>query len=321
MTLLGETLDPWLEELRRADYAAATVARYASAARRFLAWYEEEERRPPTLAGLTPIALVGYRAALQQQQATSTTNVHLAALRAWCSWLFDEGWLEEDPAVRLKSVRQVERDAPEPLSHTAVNALLRAAAGSRHGKRDYAMLQMMLQTGMRLGECQALRWGDLSLRERTGTVLIRAGKGNKARTVPLNGSVRTALVDYLAPFLECEATAAAVAEPWGKLTEVDGKRPLWPSQKGGQLGATGIWRAYKGIAADCAARDLAPADTTPHDLRHTFAHRYLEEHPGDLVGLARLLGHQSLDTTKIYTQPTVEQLARRVDAMPLNAYG
>jgi hypothetical protein len=84
MTLLQETLDPWLEELRRADYAPATVARYASAARRFLAWYEEEERRPPTLAGLTPIALVGYRTALQRQQSTSTTNVHLAALRAWC---------------------------------------------------------------------------------------------------------------------------------------------------------------------------------------------------------------------------------------------
>jgi site-specific recombinase XerC len=81
-----------------------------------------------------------------------------------------------------------------------------------------------------------------------------------------------------------------------------------------------MWRVYKGLAADCAARDLAPADTTPHDLRHTFAHRYLEEHPGDLVGLARLLGHESLDTTKIYTQPTVEQLARRVDKIPLNAY-
>ena len=67
--------------------------------------------------------------------------------------------------------------------------------------------------------------------------------------------------------------------------------------------------------------DLAPVEATPHDLRHTFAHRYLEEHPGDLVGLARILGHESLDTTKIYTRPTVEQLARRIGQLPLNAYG
>jgi site-specific recombinase XerC len=83
------------------------------------------------------------------------------------------------------------------------------------------------------------------------------------------------------------------------------KRPLWPSQKEDQLGDDGdlarLKRLVARLAADCAARDLAPADTTPHDLRHTFAHRYLEEHPGDLVGLARLLGHESLDTTKIYT--------------------
>jgi site-specific recombinase XerC len=70
-----------------------------------------------------------------------------------------------------------------------------------------------------------------------------------------------------------------------------------------------MWRMFKGVVGDCARRDLVPADTTPHGLRHTLAHRYLEKHPGDLVGLARILGHESLATTKIYTQPTVEQLA------------
>jgi site-specific recombinase XerC len=78
---------------------------------------------------------------------------------------------------------------------------------------------------------------------------------------------------------------------------------------------------FKGILDDSARWDLVPADATPHDLRHTFAHRYLEKHSGDLVGLARILGHESLDTTKIYTQPTVEQLARRISQIPLNAYG
>lgn len=57
-----------------------------------------------------------------------------------------------------------------------------------------------------------------------------------------------------------------------------------------------------------------------HTLRHTFASFYLRETPGDLIGLAMLLGHSSLDTTRIYGQPTVEQLASRVDRSSLNAY-
>lgn len=81
-----------------------------------------------------------------------------------------------------------------------------------------------------------------------------------------------------------------------------------------------MWRVIHNLVQDCAARDLVPEDTTPHACRHTFAHRYLERHPGDLVGLARLLGHADLNSTKIYTQPTAEELALRVDQIPLNAY-
>lgn len=321
MTRLAKTLGAWREALNRADYAATTVARYVSAIRRFLAWHEHEERRPPEMDDLTPIALVGYRRALQRSRATSTTNVHVAALRSWCRWLVEQGYLPEDPAARLKSVGRAERDAPEPLSNNAVNALLRAARRGRNGKRDHAILQMLLQTGMRLGECQALRWGDIDLGERKGTVFIRAGKGNKARTIPLNTSVRAALVEYTAPLLACEATAVEVATAWPQQPEQGTERPLWRSQKGGQFGSTGMWRAFKRVLDDCARRDLAPAEATPHDLRHTFAHRYLEEHTGDLVGLARILGHESLDTTKVYTQPTMEQMARRMGQISLNAYG
>ncbi|MBK7916696.1 MAG: tyrosine-type recombinase/integrase [Chloroflexi bacterium] len=63
-----------------------------------------------------------------------------------------------------------------------------------------------------------------------------------------------------------------------------------------------------------------PAEATPHSLRHTFATRYLLRHPGDLVGLARLLGHTSIQTTQIYVQPTEAEMARRVSQIDLNAY-
>jgi site-specific recombinase XerD len=63
-----------------------------------------------------------------------------------------------------------------------------------------------------------------------------------------------------------------------------------------------------------------PGEMSAHWLRHTFATHYLAAHPGDLVGLARLLGHTSLDTTSIYVQPTEEQLAHLVEELDVNAY-
>ena len=89
---------------------------------------------------------------------------------------------------------------------------------------------------------------------------------------------------------------------------------------GKQRSESGIWRMITGLVKVCAARGLVPPDTTPHDLRHTFAHHYLDAHTGDLVALARLLGHSSLDTTALYTQPTADALADRVEGLGLNAY-
>jgi len=63
-----------------------------------------------------------------------------------------------------------------------------------------------------------------------------------------------------------------------------------------------------------------PRTTSAHTLRHTFAWFYLREQPGDLIGLAPLLGRRSLDTTRIDGQPAAEQLAARVEALALNAY-
>jgi site-specific recombinase XerD len=311
----------WLGYLEEMDRSSKTIQRYAGVLRRFLAWYEREERQPMQFSDLTPIALMSYRAYLQKQWATATVNVHIAALRTWCQWLVKSNYLVENPAMNLKLVGQVQAAAPEPLSHTAVNALLREVRRGRHGKRDHAIVQMLLQTGMRIGECQALHWQDMTFREKKGSVLIRSGKGNKSRSIPLNRSIRSALVEYVAPTLNCKPVAKAVTEHWSKLEQGKLATPLWISQKGNQLSSPAMWRIISRAVKVCAQRELVPKETKPHDLRHTFAHRYLQQHPGDLVGLARILGHESLDTTKIYTQLTYEELTQRVEQIPLNAYG
>ncbi|MBX0326579.1 tyrosine-type recombinase/integrase [Oscillochloris sp. ZM17-4] len=320
MAELANLVSPWLSDLGSRDRSPRTVTRYRAAVSRFLAWYEAEERRPLDLGDVTPIALQGYRRALQKTAATSTVNIHTCALRAWCGWLTAQGHLDTNPATHLRLVRTTAPDAPSGLSDTAVNALLREAQRSRHPARDYALVQVMLQTGIRIGECAALCWRDITFGEKSGSLLVRAGKGNKARTVPLNGSARTALASYVGPILEVELTLRAVAQAWPQLQGAHASEHVWRSQMGKHLTDSGIWRVITGLVRNCAARGLVPAETTPHDLRHTFAQHYLDEHPGDLVALARLLGHSSLDTTAIYTQPTADELADRVENLPLNAY-
>jgi integrase/recombinase XerC len=181
-------------------------------------------------------------------------------------------------------------------------------------------VQLLLQTGVRLDECGHLHLEDLDVGERSGHLTIRHGKGNKARIVPLNASARQALADYLAPRFGCDPTIKAVALHWPRTSPRTPLTPLWKSQKGGALTMSAMRQMIDEIVRASAARGLVPSKTCAHTLRHTFAHNYLETYPGDVVGLAALLGHASLDTTRLYSQPTLEQLGTRVEGLNQNAY-
>ena len=106
--------------------------------------------------------------------------------------------------------------------------------------------------------------------------------------VPLNASARQALAEYVAPHWNCDPTMKAVAHAWPRCSSNSPSAPLWQSQKKGILTTSAMRQMIDVLVRDAAARN------------------YLAEHPGDIVGLASLLGHTSLDTTRIYSQPTME---------------
>lgn len=318
-----ELLNKWLQDLQANDHARGTIRRYKSAVESFFSWYEQQECRPLTLEGLSPITLVGYRNFLQRAQAraTSTVNGHLSALRTWCAWLTEHHYLEESPAKQIKLVGRQETSSREGLSDDQVNALLRQVqSSSRDNVRNSAILQLLLQTGMRLDECSHLMVEDIEFGERSGRVTIRSGKGNKARVVPLNASARLALAAYLAPRFGCDPTIKAITQAWPRSRSHTTPAPLWRSQKRGSLTTSAMRQMIDVTVRDAAVRGLVPLTASAHTLRHTFAHNYLAEYPGDVVGLAAILGHSSLDTTRIYSQPSVEQLSLRVEQLRQNAY-
>ncbi len=340
---LAEQLEDWRRSLQEQDRSPGTVEKYVEAVQRFLTWFEHEEGggAPLQVEALTPIALIGYRNYLQheQQKSVSTINLRISALRAWCGWLVDQGYLTSDPSARVKLVRtaSMNKDGSgasskrEGLTGPQVNALLRQAQASSEAERNYAILQVLLQTGIRLSECSSLRLGDITLGERSGMLLVRAGKGNKTRSVPLNASAREALTVYVAPRLGPEegedgaekkaslkVLFKTVAANWPRAGTPQALEPLWLSRKGGALTSSAIGQMMAELVK--AAGKLVPQETSVHSLRHTFARSYLSLYPGDVVGLATLLGHSSLDTTRLYSQPGVSQLAARVERLSLNAY-
>jgi site-specific recombinase XerD len=228
----------WRQYLQERDHSAGTIKKYTQAVSHFLSWYEQEERAPLRLAALTPIALIVYRNELQHEQhkAVNTINLRISALRAWCAWLVDQGYLANDPSARVKLVSGEVGSKREGLSNSQVNALLRQAQASRDPARNYAIIQVLLQTGIRLSECSALTFGDITFGERGGMLLVRAGKGNKVRSVPLNASARDALAHYAAPRLSLEKPSLKTfAAKWPKRQELLSFEPLFESQKGGGL--------------------------------------------------------------------------------------
>ena len=129
----------------------------------------------------------------------ASINRRLEAVRRLLRWAEANGAVARNVALHVKSVRVVREHAPRGLTAAEVHGLLRAAGESSHGlaRRNYALVQLMLQTGLRVGEMAALRRSDIVLRERAGTVRVRNGKGLEEREVPLNATARRALRQLL----------------------------------------------------------------------------------------------------------------------------
>ncbi len=314
-------LDQWRVYFQEQDHPQGTIKKYVQAVSHFLTWYQTEEQASLTLQTITPIALIGYRNELQHEQrkSISTINLQISALRAWCGWMTDQGYLATDPAARVKLVGGQEESKREGLSSTQINALLRQAQLSRESERNYAIVQVLVQTGIRLSECSVLAFEDLTFGERSGMLRVHKGKGNKVRSVPLNASAREAIAVYVAPRLSIEKPSLkTVAAKWPRPASAESLAPLWLSQKGGPLSTSAMGQMIAELVRE--AGDLVPEETSAHTLRHTFARNYLAQYTDDLVGLATLLGHSSLETTRLYSQPSVQQLARRVEQLKSNAY-
>jgi site-specific recombinase XerD len=303
--------EEFVEHLRTQDRSENTVSGYLRDLEFFAGWFRGTNHEDLAPQVVTPLDLREYRAHLRtvKKQAGSTINRKLAAVRAWLAWAEKEGYIEVNPAQSIKGVR-LDRPRPRWLTRKETYALLRelqkaeqlaaARAGGDEGhpavvqaRRDVAVVALLLHAGLRVGELVALEVGDVEVSERKGQVTVRYGKGGKERVVPLNTDARQAVEDWLAVRQGFVLKGKGDHLFFGK-----GRQPL--SERGVQY-LVSKYATAAGLES-----------CSPHTLRHSFGKALADAGVG-LERIAALMGHESLETTRIYTVPSTQDLASAVE--------
>lgn len=287
------------------EHALLTAQGYLGDLRRFVQWYAKTYGEASTLETLTsPVVRAYKQALLAEQQLPATVNRQLASLAAFVHWAQQNGHLApgRNPVQEVKTVPRVPL-APRWLEKKDLVKFLYAVrdeverAIRRYPRlqvlvvRDAALVVFILHTGLRIHEVEALTLRDIQLNERSGKVIVRQGKGNKYREVPLNAKVRHILQDYLKVRPRVESQA------------------FFLSQNDEGAGEKTIRRAIGRFAKLAGLKKVSP-----HTLRHTFAKSLVDSGVG-LEKVAALLGHSNLNTTRVYVTPGEQDLADAVEVL------
>jgi len=254
---------------------------YRHAIDEFVDWYCSE----PRLAFNRTVVL-RYRCHLESRQlAPGTVNLRLGAVRRLAYEAADCGLLSADLAAgirRVKGVKKLGVRLGNWLTAEQGQALWQAPDRQRlKGKRDRALLALMLARGLRRHEVVALTLDHFQQREEHWAIVDLVGKGGHVRTVPVPDWVRNELNDWL---------AAAAIDRGRLFRRVSKAGTTW----GEGMTEKAVWHIVKEAASVVSVANLAP-----HDLRRTCA-RLCHAAGGELEQIQFLLGHVSVQTTERY---------------------
>lgn len=246
----------------------------------------------PELVTSTDLRGYFHQSAEVEHVRPATWNRRRVSLALFCDWALAAQKIVYSPFRGVPTMQETEL-APHGLDKSetarfwrraeqAVN-VARTPNARRLAVRNRAMLALMLYAGLRVGEVARLDQADVQIREKSGNVTIRNSKGQKTGEVPLGREARIALTAWI---------------------------ELHPTQGGlmfDGITTRQIERVVEMIEAS------AGMDVTPHTLRHTFAYRFRETHPGEQLKLQMLMRHSRADTTAKYGRPRLEDLQAAVE--------
>lgn len=275
--LNGELFSRWTSYI---DASPKTIDTYSKAIKQFFIYLQENGIRQPQREDI-----VAYREYLKEDHKPTTVQSYLAAVKLFFKWTEQEGFYP-NIADRVKGAKIDTEHKKDYLTTKQVNKLLGAIDRSTlKGKRDYAMLSVMVTTGLRTISIINANIEDIRTAG-DATALFYKGKGHeeKATYVKLAEPVEDAIRDYL--------TARGTT---------DGTEPLFSSvanrNSGGRMTTRSISRVAKESLIDV---DLISDRLTAHSFRHTAATLNLLN-GGTVEETQQLLDHANINTTLIYS--------------------
>ena len=280
-------INKYFENLLAQGKSPATIKTYKSQLGLFFNWMRANEYSDdPTQ--ITKLDVSDYRNYLQEQgKLPRTVNTALASIDALCQWIVGEGHRDHNPCDKVQKVSQVE-EPPKWLTRSEKAKLLRVAEREKD-MRNKALIFTGLFSGLRASELTNLTHEDIIIGERKGEIVVRAGKGNKRRIVPIERDLRECLGEYIA------------THPLGKW--------LFSSQRSEKMSYDALYNMCQTCGEKAKIENL-----TPHMLRHTFGHDLATKGVAIQI-IAKLMGHSRLDNTMIYIAPGKEELQAAVDKL------
>lgn len=257
-------------------------------------------------AGFTKATVQAYRSALEAAGlAASSINVRLSAIRKLAAEAADNGLLAAEPAAAIARVHGAKRHgvrAENWLTLEQAERLLELPhPRTRKGKRDRALLALLVGCGLRRQELAGLRIEDIQQRDGRWCIVDLAGKGNRVRTVPL------------------PAWAKAAVEEWLAAAGFSAGLVLGAVNKGDRITGQGMSAQSVYAVVEAYGKKLG-VSLAPHDVRRTFA-KLAHRGQAPLEQIQICLGHASIRTTERYLGVEQDLADAPCDHLGIRAHG
>ena len=275
--------------LEEAERSPVTIKNYLCDLKYFEKWFEQKTNQKLSPDLITPTDLRDYKHYLSEVLLLKpkTVNRKLSSLKTFLNWACAEELIPEHRTPRVPQLIREEKVGPQWLSRLEQHALVRKFEQGNN-PRDLTIIQLLLNTGLRVSELCNLMWSDIKITTRKGRLIVRSGKGSKRREIPLNKDARKALKDLNYSQNQGQFEAVFMGQ----------RGPMTPR------GVESMFRKY------VAHTELD--EVTPHKLRHTFCKNLIDAGVS-LEKDAMLAGHENLETTRRYCSPSNHDLEAAVE--------
>lgn len=287
--MFGEQIENFLQMMTAEKGSAQnSVAAYERDLRQFLIYSADCLNKTKIESFMQNLAVRGF--------APKTIARKLSAIKEFCKFLYSEKIIQDNPAQNILTPKQ-EKPLPKFLTAEEIELLIKTAAAGKDYRfhRVAVMIELMYASGMRVSELVSLPISAVNYNKKLVTIF---GKGSKERIVPLADRAIKTLENY--------------QEMREKFVKKNTKNPwLFPSLHAtdGHITRDAFYKDLKKLAAECG---IYPSRVTPHVLRHSFATHLLNNDAG-LRSVQKMLGHENITTTEIYTHITGQKLMNTVN--------